>query len=160
MLKTLRPETVNLARHHNLLLCSPSLNTQFQNRPLDGQLCWSLIKWRFFTHLHTGHRQEPLSQLSCKYDSRSKHWMCLHSWPRAGNVIRLNVIGHFRETFKAVCSTASRSLSKFEDAPVLLKFRLIFATQWSAVRRRFRKRPCNTDRTLGLCTSCRTNRCD
>lgn len=25
------------------------------------------------THLHTGHRQVPLSQFSCRYDSRSKH---------------------------------------------------------------------------------------
>lgn len=26
-----------------------------------------------FTYLHTGHLHVPLSQLSCKYDSRSKH---------------------------------------------------------------------------------------
>lgn len=25
------------------------------------------------THLHTGHLQVPLSQFSCRYDSRSKH---------------------------------------------------------------------------------------
>lgn len=33
--------------------------------------------------------------------------MCLQSWPLAGSWIRLNVIGHFRDTLMAVCSTPS-----------------------------------------------------
>ena len=33
--------------------------------------------------------------------------MCLQSWPLAGRVILLKVIGHFRETLIAVCSTLS-----------------------------------------------------
>lgn len=32
--------------------------------------------------------------------------------------------------------------------------------QWSAIRRRLRSNPCRTDLTLGLCTNCRTKRCD
>ena len=33
--------------------------------------------------------------------------MCLQSWPLAGRVILLKVIGHFKETLIAVCSTLS-----------------------------------------------------
>lgn len=33
--------------------------------------------------------------------------MCLHSWPRAGSIIRRNVIGHLSDTLMAVCSTPS-----------------------------------------------------
>lgn len=50
------------------------------------------------TYLHTGQRQDPRSQLSCRYDSRSKHWMCLQSWPLAGSTIFLKVIGHLSDT--------------------------------------------------------------
>lgn len=114
------------------------------------------------TYLQTGHLHDPLSQFSCRYDSKSKHCMCLHSCPRAGNVILLNVIGHFSDTLSDVCSTTSRSRSA--RAPVvlvvLLKLRLILAMQWSAVSSRFLSRPCSTDLTLGLCTSCSTKRCD
>lgn len=112
------------------------------------------------TYLQTGHLHEPLSQFSWRYDSRSKHWMCLHSCPLAGSVILLKVIGHFRETLRAVCSTASLSLSFRLGPEVLLKFLLILATQCSAANSRFLSRPWSTDRTLGLCTSCNTNRCD
>lgn len=116
------------------------------------------------THLQTGHRHDPLSQFSCKYDSKSKHCMCLHSCPRAGNVIFLKVMGHFNETFNAVCSTLSLSLVLFE--PLLLfagdwlKFILILAMQWSAVNRRFFSSPWRTLRTLGRWTSWSTNKCD
>ena len=33
--------------------------------------------------------------------------MCLQSWPRAGSIIRLKVMGHLRDTLIAVCSTES-----------------------------------------------------
>lgn len=109
--------------------------------------------------MQTGHRHDPLSQFNCKYDSKSKHCMCLHSCPLAGNVILLNVIGHFNETFKAVCSTASLSLSfKFGPELVLLKFRFILDMQCSAANNLFLSKPCSTDLTLGLCTNCKTNR--
>ena len=39
--------------------------------------------------------------------TRSHTWICLQSWPLAGRVILLNVIGHFRDTLIAVCSTLS-----------------------------------------------------
>ena len=48
--------------------------------------------------------------------------MCLHSWPLAGSVIRLKVIGHFNETLIAVCSTPSSPFNEFGAA--LLKFLL------------------------------------
>lgn len=113
-------------------------------------------------YLHTGHLHDPLSQLSCRYDSKSKHCMCLHSCPLAGSVILLKVIGHLSKTLSAVCSTASLSLSTMlgPEPDVLLKFLLILAMQCSAVSSRFRSRPCNTDLTLGLCTNCSTNRWD
>lgn len=41
-----------------------------------------------------------------------------------------------------------------------LKFRLILEMQRSAGRRRFFRRFCSTDLTLGLWTNCSTNRCD
>ena len=34
-------------------------------------------------------------------------WMCLQSWPLAGRVILLKVIGHLSDTLIAVCSTMS-----------------------------------------------------
>lgn len=90
--------------------------------------------------------------------------MCLHSCPRAGSVIFLNVIGHFNDTFKAVCSMLSRSFAVLEPllpfVGVWLKFIFILAMQWSAVSNRFRNNPCNTLRTLGRWTSCNTNRWD
>lgn len=148
------------------------------------------------TYLQTGHFQEHLSQFICRYDSKSKHWMCLHSWPLAGRAILLKVIGHFREicgrkhirwlylwcwwclyrivTLIAVCSTPSTSedaglvdtgapvglLAAAAAAATLLKLRFILAMQWSAGNRRLRSKPWRTDRTLGRCTSCRTNRWD
>ncbi len=36
-------------------------------------MCSGLQKAQLFTYLHTGHLHVPLSQLSCRYDSRSKH---------------------------------------------------------------------------------------
>lgn len=48
--------------------------------------------------------------------------MCLHSWPLAGSVIRLKVIGHFNETLIAVCSTPSSPLNELDGT--LLKFLL------------------------------------
>lgn len=89
--------------------------------------------------------------------------MCLHSLPRAGRVILLKVIGHFKETLTAVCSTPS-SLDPFRELfipPVtLLKFNFILLMQCSAGSKRFRRRPCRTERTLGRCTNCNTNKCD
>ncbi len=92
-------------------------------------------------------------------------WICLQSEPLAGNVILLKVIGHLSETLIAVCSTPSSTL--IPDgllwvgviAP-LLKLRLIFVTQWSRGNNRFLNKPCNTDLTVGLCTSCSKNKCD
>ena len=136
--------------------------------------------------------------------------MCLQSCPRAGNWMRLKVIGHLREILIAVCSTPSCSvellllllllpdngllfrllllvllllelaeallrlelraleswlLELVEEALELavvvateLKLRLILVMQWSAGRRRFFSRFCSTDRTLGRCTSCSTNK--
>lgn len=82
-----------------------------------------IISMKDNTYLQTGHRQEPRSVFSCKYDSRSKHCMCLHSWPRAGNIIRRNVIGHLSDTLMAVCSTPS-SPFKLLLFVTLVKFRL------------------------------------
>lgn len=109
------------------------------------------------TYLHTGHLHDPRSQYICKYDSRSKHCTCLHSCPRAGSVILLNVMGHLSETLRDVCSTASLSLSAKLDVG-LLKFFLILATHNSGPSSRFFRRPWRTDRTLGLCTNCSTKR--
>lgn len=51
---------------------------------------------------------------------------CLQSWPRAGSCMRRNVMGHFRDTLMAVCSTPSSPLRVVlpEEAATLLKFRL------------------------------------
>lgn len=51
---------------------------------------------------------------------------CLQSCPLAGSWIRRNVIGHFRDTLMAVCSTPSSPFSVAfpEDAATLLKFLL------------------------------------
>lgn len=53
-------------------------------------------------------------------------WTCLQSWPRAGSWIRRNVMGHFRDTLMAVCSTPSSPLRVVlpDEAATLLKFRL------------------------------------
>ena len=69
--------------------------------------------------------------------------MCLHSCPRAGNAIRLKVMGHLSDTLMAVCSTPSPSafnppgllldepdgLLAAAAAATLLKLRLILAMQ-------------------------------
>lgn len=99
--------------------------------------------------LHTGQRQEPRSQFNCRYASKSKHCMCLQSWPRAGNVIRLNVMGHFNETLMAVCSTPSSPFMPLFGVPAFVKFLLILVMQCSAGNNRFRNNPWRTDRTLG-----------
>lgn len=113
------------------------------------------------TYVQTGHRQLPRSQLSWRYDSRSKHCVCLQSWPLAGNVMRLYVIGHFRGTFIDVCSMTSLSP---ESPPLLLrpllKCRFILFTLCSVDSNRLRNRPWSTLCTLGLWTSCRTNKWD
>lgn len=82
-----------------------------------------IISMKDNTYLQTGHRHEPRSVFSCRYDSRSKHCMCLHSWPRAGSIIRRNVIGHLSDTLMAVCSTPS-SPFKLLLFVTLVKFRL------------------------------------
>lgn len=53
-------------------------------------------------------------------------WTCLQSCPRAGSWMRRNVMGHFRDTLMAVCSTPSSPLRVVlpEEAATLLKFRL------------------------------------
>lgn len=53
-------------------------------------------------------------------------WTCLQSWPRAGSWMRRNVMGHFRDTLMAVCSTPSSPLRVVlpDEAATLLKFRL------------------------------------
>lgn len=114
------------------------------------------------TYLQTGHRQEPLSQFIWRYDSRSKHCICLQSWPLAGNVIFLKVMGHFKDILMAVCSTPSPSELFREpfEAATELKFLLILVTQCSAGNILFRNKPWSTDLTLGLCTNCRTKRWD
>ena len=89
--------------------------------------------------------------------------MCLHSCPLAGRTIRRKVIGHLRDIFTAVCSTLSSPLPLrwlFVFPATFEKFLLIFVIQCSAGNKRFRKRPCKTDRTLGRWTSCNTNKCD
>ena len=53
------------------------------------------------THWQTGHFQVPLSPFSLKYDSKSKHCKCLHSWPRAGTSIRFVLIGHLKDILTA-----------------------------------------------------------
>lgn len=64
-----------------------------------------------YTYVHTGHLQLPRSLFSCKYDSKSKHCMCLQSLPLAGSVIRLNVIGHFNGTCNIIASQFSEGNS-------------------------------------------------
>lgn len=62
----------------------------------------------------------------CVFISAVFTWTCLQSWPLAGSCIRRKVIGHFRETLMAVCSTPSSPLSVAlpDDAATLLKFLL------------------------------------
>lgn len=87
--------------------------------------------------------------------------ICLHSWPLAGKDILLNVIGHFRETFMAVCSTPSSPFNALlADAATLLKFLFIFSMQWVAYRSRFLNKPWRTDRTAGRWTSWSKNKWD
>lgn len=50
--------------------------------------------------------------------------MCLQSDPLAGNWIGLKVIGHFKDTFMAVCSTPSSPFNAPLDAATLAKFLL------------------------------------
>lgn len=64
---------------------------------------------------------------------------CLQSWPLAGSWILRNVIGHFRDTLMAVCSTPSSPLRVAlpEEAATLLKFLL------TVLERRHRFPPVN-----------------
>ena len=89
------------------------------HEPVISLIIWSSIfnQTMFYTnillsgtYLHTGHRQLPRSQFNCRYDSRSKHWMCLQSCPLAGSPIRRKVMGHLSDTLIAVCSTPSSPL--------------------------------------------------
>lgn len=49
-------------------------------------------------------------------DVRKYHtWICLQSWPLAGRVILLNVMGHFSDTLMAVCSTLSSVLPAADE---------------------------------------------
>ena len=103
--------------------------------------------------------------------------MCRQSWPRAGRLILLNVRGQRKltwniiyciqvfdkiHTFWLVCSRLSSLLLLLELSGLVggrvVKFRLILVTQCSRGKRRFRRRPCSTERTLGRCTSCSTKR--
>lgn len=104
----------------------------FLTKMIEDKQCWiiliaccynPIISMKDNTYLQTGHRHEPRSVFSCRYDSRSKHCMCLHSWPRAGSIIRRNVIGHLSDTLMAVCSTPS-SPFKLLLFVTLVKFRL------------------------------------
>lgn len=53
-------------------------------------------------------------------------WTCLQSCPRAGSWMRRKVMGHFRDTLMAVCSTPSSPFSVVlpAEAATLLKFLL------------------------------------
>ena len=103
--------------------------------------------------------------------------MCRQSWPRAGRLILLKVRGQRKltckithsiqifnmiHTFWLVCSRLSSLLLLLELSGLVggreVKLRLIFVTQCSRGKRRLRRRPCSTERTLGRCTSCRTKR--
>jgi hypothetical protein len=59
-------------------------------------------------------------------------WTCLQSCPRAGSWMRRNVMGHFRDTLMAVCSTPSSPLRVVlpEEAATLLKF--LLTVGWEA----------------------------
>lgn len=59
-------------------------------------------------------------------------WTCLQSWPRAGSWMRRNVMGHFRDTLMAVCSTPSSPLRVVlpDEAATLLKF--LLTVGWEA----------------------------
>lgn len=64
-------------------------------------------------------------------------WTCLQSWPRAGSWMRRNVMGHFRDTLMAVCSTPSSPLRVVlpDEAATLLKFRLTVGRRHRWIRR-------------------------
>lgn len=68
----------------------------------------------------------PLVTLLTLYSLGLLTCTCLQSWPRAGSCMRRNVMGHFRDTLMAVCSTPSSPLRVVlpEEAATLLKFRL------------------------------------
>ena len=84
----------------------------------------------------------PRSELNSRYVSRSKQGICLQSCPRAGSDMRLNVIGHFKDTLIAVCSIESRSLLLDPVRwPFGLKCFLILLIHASAGSRRRRRRP-------------------
>ena len=123
---------------------------------------WNIcrIELKNASYLHTGHFQFPLSTLNLRYDSRSRHCMCLQSCPRAGILIFRYVMGHFNDTLIAVCSTPSSTALDIVVplAADVLKLYLIFFMQCSAGSNRFFRRPWRTELTEGRCTSCRTNR--
>lgn len=113
--------------------------------------------------------------------------MCLQSWPRAGSVMRLNVMGQINETcltlpekWKKIrindCDANGKralNLQTLSDAWSVvgslfslvsvwleLKFRLILATHVSTDTKLRRNRPCSACRIVGRWTSCNTNKWD
>lgn len=77
------------------------------------------------TQTHTFNREEKATVNEGRIKRHKITWMCRQSWPLAGSWIRRKVIGHFRDTLIAVCSTPSSPLGPGVPGMLpLLKFLL------------------------------------